>query len=77
MNEFLTRAELESRYDGEWVLLADPIEDDQTQVTGGRLLAHGPDADEVARAALPLRGQARRFAFLSFVKEPEGMEYIL
>ncbi len=77
MNEFFTRAELESRYDGEWVLLANPTEDDQMQVTGGTLLAHGPDADEVAQAALPLRGQVRRFAFLSFVKEPAGMEYIL
>lgn len=77
MNEFLTRAELETRYDGEWVLLADPTEDEQMEVTGGRLLAHGPDADEVAQAAMPLRGETRRFAFLSFVKEPEGMEYIL
>ena len=62
---------------GEWVLLADPTEDDQMQVTGGRLLAHGADADDVAKAAMPLRGRSRKFAFLSFVKEPEGMEYVL
>jgi hypothetical protein len=77
MSEYLTRAELEARYDGEWVVLADPTENEQSEVTGGHLIAHGLDADEVARAALPLRGKVRSFAFLCFAKEPEGMEYIL
>lgn len=77
MNEFLTRAELETRYDGEWVVLADPQVDERDQVVGGWVIAHGLDADEVARAALPLRGKVRSFAHLCFAKDPEGLEYVL
>ncbi len=77
MNEFLTRAELEVRYDGEWVLLRDPQVNEQQHVTGGWVIAHGPDRDEVIEAAMPHRGKSRHFASLCFVKEPEGMEYIL
>ena len=71
------RTELESRYDGEWVALRDPQLDDHDEVIGGTVIAHGLDADEVARAALPLRGKVRHFAFLCFAKEPQNMEYIL
>jgi len=77
MNEFLTRAELETRYDGEWVLLRDPQVDEQRQVTGGWVIAHGPDRDEVMEAAMAHRGKVRHFASLCFVKEPANMEYIL
>ncbi len=51
----MTMTEIEERFAGEWVLLADPIVGESLQVKGGTLLWHSKDRDEVHRKALELR----------------------
>jgi len=51
VNEILTRAEMEERFDGEWVLIADPETDEYMDVLRGRVVSHGEDADAVYREA--------------------------
>lgn len=60
----LTYAEMEARYDGEWVVVVDPVSNDQLEVLRGAVIAHSPDRDELHRqvrqyqAARPFRRSA-------------------
>ena len=45
MTEVLTRAEMQVKFDGEWVLVADPEMDENREVRGGRVVYHGPDRE--------------------------------
>jgi hypothetical protein len=75
MNEVLTIAEIEKRFDGEWVLVGDPDLTDMNEVKSGKVLAHSKDRDEVYRKALELR--PKHSAMLCFVKIPDDMVIIL
>jgi hypothetical protein len=75
MNEVLTMAEIESRFDAEWVLLDDVATDERNHVLSGRVLAHSRDRDELDRSLLALR--PRHFAVFYNGNAPEGMEYAL
>ena len=55
-------AEIQSRFDSEWVLVGDPVTDRTLNVRSGRILAHSPDRDEVYRHAMALK--PKRFAVL-------------
>lgn len=77
MNEVLTRAELEARYDGEWVLVGDPMFDESQQVRSGWVIAHNRDRDAMYRAAEPFRGKVSRSASLCLVKVPDNMVFAL
>lgn len=55
MDELLTRTEIESRFDSEWVLIADPEVDDQLRVVRGKVVHHSKDRDEVDRKMVELR----------------------
>lgn len=70
MGERLTIEELRERYDGEWVVVADPETDDAHEVLSGILVAHDPDREEVYDAML--RANGRHFATLCFQKMPQG-----
>ena len=43
MAEVLTRAEIESKYDGEWVFIGDAEFDEQMRVVSGRVLVHNKE----------------------------------
>ena len=75
MNEVLSIAEIESRFDSEWVLLEDPQTSEKRQVLGGKVLWHSKDRDEVYRKALELR--PKHSAFLYTGKIPEDAAVIL
>jgi hypothetical protein len=47
MDEVLTIEEIERRFSGEWVLIADPELDDHLAVVQGRVLFHDADRDVV------------------------------
>lgn len=47
MNEVLTRAEMEARFDGEWVLIANPEMDENREVAKGLVISHSPDREVV------------------------------
>src|SRR5689334_17952314 len=46
MADSLTRDEIQSRFDSEWVLLEDPQLNEYQEVIGGKVLWHSKDRDE-------------------------------
>jgi hypothetical protein len=62
MSEVLTIAEIESRFQSEWVLVGDPQTNEALKVQGGQVLYHSKDRDEFDRKALEFR--PKRFAVL-------------
>jgi hypothetical protein len=71
MADYLTRAEIEARFAGDWVLVGDPQTDEALEIKGGRVLSHSKDRDEVYRQAIALRPQ--RSAILNLGKMPESV----
>ena len=54
MKEVLSLPEIKQRYDGEWVLIADPETNDDFSIKEGVVLWHSKDRDEVYRKAREL-----------------------
>jgi len=63
MNETLTRAEIETRFDSEWILIADPETDEHLNVTRGKVVAHSQDRDEIDRKAVEFRLKHSAFLY--------------
>lgn len=74
-SEVISMAEIQARFESEWVLLEDPESDESLEVKSGKLLWHSNDRDEVYRKAIELR--PKHSAILYTGKLPEGMEIIL
>ena len=75
MSSVLTMAEIEVRFNGEWVLIADPETDENLNVVKGRVVYHDRDRDAFDRKSLELPG--RNFA-VRFIGEPvPEMEFVL
>lgn len=55
MAEILNIDEIKSRYDGEWVLIRDPVADESLTVVRGSVLWHSKDRDEVCCKARELK----------------------
>ena len=55
MAEILDIDEIQSRHDGEWVLIGDPVADESLSVLRGIVLSHSKDRDEVYRKARELK----------------------
>lgn len=77
MAEVLTRAEIEAKYDGEWVFIGDPEFDEQMRVVSGRVLVHNKDRDEFDRQALALAPRPKEGAFLYLGKMPEHILLVI
>ena len=75
MSELLTIAEIESRFDSEWVLLENPQTDPNLQVQSGTVLWHSKDRDEVYSKAVELR--PKHFAVLYTGKLPKNTAIVL
>jgi hypothetical protein len=75
MNELMSYAEMKTAFDGEWVLIGDPQTTRTLEITGGKILWHSKDRDEVYRKAVELK--PKHSAVLYLGKLPEGMEYAL
>lgn len=75
MSEILTIQEMQSRYDGEWLLIGDPELDVSLRVQRGRVLWHSKNRDEVYRQARLLK--PKRSAFLFVGSLPKDMEVVL
>ena len=55
MSEILTRAEIQSQFESEWVLVEDPVLDEHLDVVQGKVACHSRDRDEVDRRAIELQ----------------------
>ena len=75
MDEILTRAEIETRFASEWILIADPEADEYLNVVRGRVVAHSGDRDEVYQKAVDLR--LKHSAFLYTGSIPDEVVVIL
>jgi hypothetical protein len=62
MDEILTIAEIQSRFQSEWILVKDPQTNEALEVQSGKVSYHSKDRDEVYRKAVALRSE--RFAML-------------
>ncbi len=75
METEMTIKEIESQFDSEWVLIADPNTDENLTVLGGKVLHHSKDRDEVYRKAVSLR--PKRSALIYTGKMPEDTAVVL
>ena len=73
--EVLTLAQIEARFEAEWVLIEDPRTDEALEVQSGIVRWHSKDRDEVYRKAVDLR--PRRFAVLYTGKMPKDTAIVL
>ena len=68
MDEVLTIAEIEAKFDSEWILIEDPSTDEDLEVRGGMVRWHDKDREEVYRRAVEIR--PKRFAIVYTGKMP-------
>ena len=71
----MTVQEIESQFDDEWVLIADPETDSGLQVLRGNVICHNKDRDEVYRQLLATR--PKRYAMLFTGELPENSAVVL
>jgi len=75
MEPVMSMDEIESRYDGEWVLILDPATDESNRVLGGRVAYHSPDRDEFDRKSLNFSAPT---IAVRYIGEPSrDMEFVL
>jgi hypothetical protein len=75
MSEVLSIAEIESKFESEWVLIDDPETNDALEVQSGKVLFHSKDKTEFDRKVIEFR--LKRFAVIYTGKPPKGMEFAL
>jgi hypothetical protein len=75
METEMTIKEIESQFDSEWILIADPTTDEKLSVLGGKVIHHSKDRDEVYRKAVSLR--LKRSAVIYTGKMPENTAVVL
>ena len=51
MNEVLTMAEIENKFNGEWVLIEDVETNEKLEILRGKVTYHGKDPKELHRRA--------------------------
>jgi len=76
MNDVLTFEEMKERFPREWVLIGDPMSDDQLRLKGGKVLFHSKDRDETDRKALELRPPYFAIRYTGPIPEA-GLEMLL
>jgi hypothetical protein len=69
MAETMTYAEILSRFESEWVLLDSPETNDVLEVTGGTVIWHSKDRDEVYRKARELRPVHSAILYTGFLPD--------
>lgn len=75
MSDILSLAEIQERFPGEWVLLEDPQTSESLDITGGKVLWHSRDRDEVYRKARELR--PKHSAIIYMGKLPDEVAVVL
>ena len=75
MEEVLTIAQIEARFDSEWILVGNPQTNEALEVQSGKVLWHSKDREEVYRKAVELR--PKRSAMLYTGKMPKDTAVVL
>ena len=71
----MTLAQIEARFQAEWVLIENPDSDPALVLRGGTVRWHSKDRDEVYRKAVEMR--PRRFAVVYTGKMPKDTAIVL
>ncbi len=71
MNYVMTMDEINSRFESEWILIADPEIGEHHEVIRGRVVCHSKDRDGVDREAIELRLKHSAFHYTGAM--PENM----
>ena len=71
----MTIQEMESQFDGEWVLVEDPQTNESLEVVSGNVVHHSKDRDEVYRTAVALK--PKRCAVLYTGQIPDNTAVVL
>jgi len=75
ISEILTFEEMQRRYAGAWVLIAELESDENIQVVRGEVLAHSPHRDEVYDALERFPGRALAIEYMG--NPPEDWAVLL
>jgi hypothetical protein len=75
MDQEMTLLEIETQFDGEWILVGDPETDAHLNVIKGKVLCHSKDRDEVYRRMVEIR--PKRSAMLFTGDFPENTAVVL
>jgi hypothetical protein len=75
MDEVLTLAQIEARFQSEWVLIEEPNTNDALEVQSGKVRWHSKDREEVYRKVV--ERHPKRFAILYTGKMPKGTAIVL
>ena len=68
-NESMSSAEIGTQFVSEWILLADPQTTEALAITGGRVLWHSKNRDEVYRKARELRPKHSAILYIGKLSE--------
>jgi len=60
----MTVAEMETCYPHEWVLIADPVTGPGPVILGGRVMAHGPNYEDLERQSVRLAGNGNALLYM-------------
>ena len=75
MEEILTKAEMVTKYPGEWILIDSPETDYAQEVVRGKVVYHTAVRAELYREAIRLK--LPRFAFVHTGNSRRAMAYLL
>lgn len=75
MHETATYAEIKKKYDGEWVLIIDPVTTKNLEIIEGTVAWHSKDRDEVYQKAMELK--PKHSAVMYVGRPPKGREFVL
>ncbi len=68
-NQVMTVAEIEKQFNNEWILVEDPILDEDRQVVGGKVLWHSKSKEEIYRKDHELRPRSAAYLFTGSTPE--------
>ncbi|MCL4787614.1 MAG: hypothetical protein KJ070_12600 [Verrucomicrobia bacterium] len=74
--QVMTIQEIESKFQDEWILVADPETNDALEVLRGNVICHSRDRDEVYRRAIALP-KPKHYAVLFTGRMPENTAIVL
>ena len=69
MSEILTMSEITSKFDSEWVLIANPNTKENLEIISGKVLAHSKSRDELYEQAKQLSPNYSAIIFTGKLKE--------
>lgn len=77
IDEILTMDEIKEKFDSEWVLIAEPLKDQQLNVLSGEVVYHHPDRIVFDREVLKLNPHPKNFAVLFLGQPVNDLIYLI